>query len=433
MPTRLNAIQASYRIADDLRVSLPMLADLLNDPQPQVRDAVTRIFERHPAETYESVIRVLDNDAPDVRRNALELLQFFLHASLAQGGSQTAMSAAAYFDGRTSWALMTSRLDKDAIEVVTAALRRLTSDPDAGVRAESLFLLVATERGSIAETKRFLHDRGLSADAALMVRPDRDNVEAAVLKNILRFGPDAVALLPELLEMLNQPWQSSDLVAVGSPYTDRFGDDCIDYHGRIALVLKALEQIGPPAVVAIPVLEKRLNDLPDQQRPRVAVTLLKLGVPADVWLPYLVTTLTLPDSEDSADWRGVVHGKNLARWYAGRQLARFHPEEARRQVSKLLPRFQLANGKINTQAVCLIWAMAPAAKEAVPLLLRYVPCDDSPVYWHCVEILGEIGSDASVALPVLRSIGSDKSTDPEIRRRVMLAIPRIEGVTKSAE
>ena len=88
-------------------------------------------------------------------------------------------------------------------------------------------------------------------------------------------------------------------------------------------------------------------------------------------------------------------------FHAGRLLAIASPEDARRQVSLLVP--QLAPEKIaeKTSALSAVCGMAPEAQEAIPALSRLLECDERGVAYTAARALGGIGPAAASAVPAL--------------------------------
>jgi HEAT repeat protein len=138
---------------------------------------------------------------------------------------------------------------------------------------------------------------------------------------------------------------------------------------------------------AAPRLLQLMNENHDSRRIDVAWMLSATG--AD---PRAIIGITAPL---------LIENDTDTCFHAGRLCAIAGPEDARRQVSLLVP--QLAPEKIadRMSALHAVWGLAPEAQEAIPALSRLLECDQRNVARIAAKALGDIGPQAAPAIPLL--------------------------------
>ena len=114
--------------------------------------------------------------------------------------------------------------------------------------------------------------------------------------------------------------------------------------------------------------------------------------------PSEVVPLVLPLLDEKTDY-------NLC-WQAGQILARIDPDEARRQVSRMIREIEATESSLDGNAPCVqaLFGLRSVANEAVPLLIRLLSDTDRYVRSMAMSILGGIGPDAVPAVAMLKDL-----------------------------
>lgn len=222
-------------------------------------------------------------------------------------------------------------------------------------------------------------------------RCDLDHLLLEAVKELEEIGPDAKGAVPVLFKTLDYPGK---------------------YVGFYAA--QALGKIGFDGKAAVPMLLDLLADPNPYVRDAAACTLSKIGPDAKEAIPALIESL-----KDESDNVGLL---------AAVALGEIGPD-AKDAVPALIevynsPRSISIEGFQKVDAA--IWAlgkMGPAAKKAVPMLKRAL---NDRLCWQtrdtAAEALGEMGPDARDAVPALIR-GLRQSMVADLRRLLRLRPP----------
>jgi HEAT repeat protein len=410
---RVYAFSAYKQMCRDELELRELAVRLLADPDGSVRDDARNMLDRAGPEVIPAIIAALGNDSSLVRGEAIGILQ--RHRS---------------------------RLDEQ-LHTLIPAVRPLLSDPDPQVRRAAIEAICAWEGARPKDAREWLRDsdpqivsRGLGVidwhglDAAgsfpdlfrLLKDADGSRLRRLLppLKTLTLSGGGAV---PLLLAKINFPDDLPRRFAYERPL-------------RVEII-ETLAEIGAPADELIPLLEPYLADVsqgtwareilaqvsPTEARRQVSALISQLDIeePATIksalgslWgfrtqareaVPVLTRLLLNPDEEISKRATSL--------------LVAVSPEDSAPAVPILLARMERERLKpwgpyppsLNELA-----ALGPIAKDAVPVLLKYLDASPSDLSdmksnrglnWlrvHVILALGQIGCRDPDVLSLLRSL-----------------------------
>jgi HEAT repeat protein len=382
--TRRNAMLALAELGPDGQKSLPAIRTRLSDQDSSVRQTALLAFSKI-CDDQEQILATtagfLADSDPQARQFASGKLQTAgpsaIPALIAMANSECA-------DARLLVIRLLTDVDEDCDPgEVNAVLRRLLHDPDSAVRLQASTAVLARGAAELDEVRGCL-------------REEDPKLVSLALEAISSFGPDAVAVLPELQTLLedttgNRPWPGN--------------------------VLAFLKSAARPL---IPVLLKRSSEGRPYSRFRIAQALSEIGADPNDVVPILTPLLSQKD--------------DYVCWEAGRLLARIDPEEGRRQVSRLVG--QLANKEASLDGkdpdLQALSGLSSLAKEAVPLLMRLLSNSDWYVRSMAMGTLGGIGPDAAPAVPILMGFINRKAPSNYERFDVEPAIRALGSIGPAA-
>jgi HEAT repeat protein len=225
-------------------------------------------------------------------------------------------------------------------------LRGLIEDRDSAVRLDAIQAVVARREAGIDDVRRWLQSED----------PD---VRRQGMAAVGVLGRDAAPVLPELQALLEE-----------SANPER-------------LPIEALASMKEAARPLIPAVIRYGTAL------RVAPTLAEIGASPDE-LAEILTPL-LSDNDHNRCW------------HAGMLLAKLNPDEARRQVARLVDELTARESSIVSTDPSLnaLTGLGTQAKDAVPLLIRLLSHPQPYVPAMATATLGKIGPDAAPAVPAL--------------------------------
>ena len=265
-------------------------------------------------------------------------------------------------------------LDPAAAAVYPDLVRLAQADPDQSVRSTAISALWLGGAQAIPLLASFLQN------------PQAPLRNAAV-QTLYRLGPKARLAVPFLLADL-EGFSSSGvqaLGAIGGPDAVPKLIDLLDHRELRGHALSALQAIGPDARAAVP----RLMEMLDEERnvSQQAFQAL-LAVAADD-----MKTLSALETRALADF---VAGRGDAFLGPWRQAA------AHLLVRDLVKRLETDPELSNRQSyVRQLGDLGPAARSAVPLLLRLAKDGDDDLRYRIVIALGNITAEAQQVVPWL--------------------------------
>jgi HEAT repeat protein len=366
---RQSAISALWRISRDPEEAGGPIARMLADPDFDVRAAAAGTLEAIGQPVAGPVSEMLSSDAEAVRALALRVLR------------------------KTGW-------DSAALEI-DDTVRRLFDDPDPGIGLDALSTLVMRGSPRPDEIRELLQKREL-----VVIRGERRfprftfTAMDVALQAIARTGPQAAEFLPDILALLRPEEHQPDAAAI--------------FMKPASPLIPALCAMKSAARPALPFLLGRIENLPDAySRVSAARTLFEIGMDPDE-----LTNWVLPFLDDR-DLMVCLE--------AGRVLALVDPAEARRQVSRLIPRLA------ERPALFAVEGMAAEAAEAVTALIPIVDSDDPVASSVAASTLGGIGPDAAPAVPVLVARLAQEAAEPTTREAgIIEALVKIGPAARSA-
>ena len=379
---------------------------------------VTAAPAAQPPATAEAALRAkvralladLESDDRRVRRRASVALGKLGPESAAAVPDLAAALGGKDRHARISALLMLTRIGPAARDAVGALIKAL-KDEDRGVRysaAEALGAIGPAAKAAVPMLVLALKD----ADS---------DVQYHARKALGKIGPPAGEAVPALIRAVK------------------------DKDSRVrAAAATALGQIGPAAETAVPALVEALKDTDYQallkiglaavphliqalktgQRPlrrRAAEVLGKMGPAAKAAVPELIRTL----KEEKGGLRAA----------AAKALGGIGPVTkgvipALIQALRDGPSYEPGSGSIRPVRSGADDVLLKMQDQAVPALIRVVndPADEARVRREAVRLLGWIGPAAKAAVPTL--LKTLDSTDPSMRQQVVDSLGRIGPVTK---
>jgi HEAT repeat protein len=386
---RRNVLLSLMWIGPDAEEALGAIREQLRDTDGRIRSSAIRAYgaiSRDPTDVARVVAPLLGDESPDVRQAAVKTLEAIGRpAADAVFEHLQGTNAAARLPGlnvlqQIGWAASQPEIEE--------LIHECASAPDTAVRTEALLALARWGRLTAAETRDLLHaDDQSSRDAALSA--------------ILRAGPAAVENLADVVALVVSPESNEQK----NP-TQR------------SLALAAIRSMKSAALPAVPELWRFSSELSSWLRIEIGWTLLEIG--AD---PNEIARL-------AAQYLLDVNQDGDISYRSGRLCVLASPEEARSQVTRLLPHLAAESSTVKS-ALFAIWGMAPQAAGAVPELTSLLVSSDHEIVSVASRALGDIGPAAASAVPALRS--AFKRNEPSTyRSSILLAFAKIGPAARSA-
>jgi HEAT repeat protein len=373
--TRRHALFGLGRIGPEAAETVDHIRERLTDDDPQVRTYAMTAFwrvSRNPEAAAGVAGRLLADRDSRVREEAARFIETLGPPAI---GTVTEMLGSEFAPARIL-ALQMLRLwelDETRPEM-GEAVRALEDDPDPAVRTEALATIVACGKPTVSEIRLLLRQ-----DPLVIFRngpPEiyqRGNGMTIALAAVIRRGPDAAELLPDVLA----------LVGDGSNLTMPLWD--------VLSVLSALKTEARPAV---PRLRRLFEDFQNDSQPgrpessvRIAETMLDVSADPDEIVAILTPLLKSQELLVCRD--------------AGKLLCRVSPAAARRETMRLIDAMAKGDTPVDTRDFFALEGLAPFASDAVPVLIPLIDDPGKLVWATAITILGEIGPDAAPAVPML--------------------------------
>ena len=278
-------------------------------------------------------------------------------------------------------------LRKDIIDALVEACR----DPDPKVRYEAITAAAEWGCASPPQVQELLQD------------PER--VMTGLLA-IWSLGDDAAQLLPDILALLDDdaplPPVQTMRVPGSNPY--RFTD-----------VLYALSRMKTAARPAT----DRLVEFSGKHRGHasvlIAMTLHDIGAEEEVVAGVLSPLLLDPDSK----------------WGAGESMVKLCPQEARRQVSLLLPKLGTNETSVDNAVLYALDALGAQAQEAVPAVGPLLQNHDPQVVKSAAQMLRKAGIGSPDVVAKLAQGAGNESLPDDSRTACIDALASIGSAARS--
>ena len=376
---RRNALLALRLMGPEADEALASIRERFADEDAQVRsfaiDAYWHI-RRDPDDVSSVVAPMLKDPEVDVRKAAAIVLESI--GTPAIGRVVELLRSSVSADRRSALAVL-RRIGWDASQPqIEEVVRELTHDRE--VRVDAMQALATWGHPKAAEIRELLQQTEAADDLKSDPRSEPGPRETA-LRALIREGPSAADSLDNLLDLLEK-----------SPRGGR----------QWSLALAAVRAMQSSARPAAQRLLRLASDKNNSYRIDVGWTLLKIGAgPQEI---VRIAEPLLMDKDTDICFQ------------AGRLYATASPEEARRQVSRLIPLLTPEKRVEGLSALNAVWGLAPEAQEAIPALSRLLECDQPEVASTAARVLGDIGPRASALVPTLLE---HLARDLAVRRRSM--------------
>ncbi len=423
-------------LGPDARAAVPDLRDAVDDPDKGVRwaaaEALGRIGPAAAAATASLADALRD---PDLRVIAADSL----------GGIGPAARGAA--------PLLTDALkDKDGEFRWTAAIALTRIDTRAARAALPLFI-DKLEKGDLRarwDVAMYLMPMGLEAkDAAPAMREwarGGNGIAASALAAIA--GPDAIDVLPKLLSILEDDWDTTEYIAAIGPAAvpeviKLLKDPTAETHH---LAVKALGLLAPKAPEVIPVLIESLQSKEVAVRKAAADALGKIQPKLKQAIPALEAALRdeepairLAAAAALRSIRGLEpepavpvlvnllsHEKPDVRRDAAAALAAYGTN-AKAAVGPLREALKDADAGVRSAAACALARVtsAEANHAAIGVMIAALKDRDPRARRDAARFLGAVGADAREAAVALAAARLDENED--VRRAAAEALARIQA------
>ncbi len=482
---RLAAVDTLVGLREvDNSVALGPLSGALEDPDPSVRLAVTRVISQvvfsvlrsgnrteHLPSAVSSLLDIIKDDQPEIRSAALISLGMISSASshasvtspsdlervikvlvgsLDDRDAQIRRSAilallAAYRTTDVPPEVLARGLEDPVVENRLVTIRGLGAsvagldnawllrlynlalkDPDHSVRAECLEWV--SRRVFSANRPAFVPEM----IAGLRTKDPRERCK--VIGLIRAFESDARPAIPELLRILHDPVELDPAV---SQYQNGTADR--DPGSQAALALAAIARGTPEQAQVVKELMEVTRSSTLIRRYWAVWALGQFGPTAVEAAPLLIEIVT--DSElvrtNSANGRypgppeAEAHHleflevvmNSLARVAAG-------TSAAERSIAVLVPMLESEARAVRSVAVHALALFGPEASTAIPGLCRLLADEVPSVRAAAAEAIATFGLDASVAIAGLRRLLADP--DKFVKYTASRSLERIESLQKAA-
>lgn len=213
-----------------------------------------------------------------------------------------------------------------------------------------------------------------------------------------------------------------------------WGDEDQDLQKRVS---EALQKIGPAAKEAVPALTKLLADEKNEVRKNAIVTLANIHPEKKAAVPYLVEALR---DEDKRVRSGSAEALELigpaakdavpalikalgdeyeAVWEPAWQALLKIAQEEKDAVPELVKGLADENKYVRYFVAMILSYMKPPIEETIPVLIRALTDESAPswVFWDVARALGKFGPAAKDAVPAL--IKTLRASD--VRKRLVAA------------
>ena len=325
---RINSAIALTRINEGSPAIVDSVIGLLVDEDLSVRPAVIEALRDWSVEPLPAVVSLLDHESPVMRRSAVIILRRAV------------------------------REDPRLADLV----HRMTDDPDADVRAAARCAILGSGRATHDEFRQWLDD-------------GNDEVILTAIDSLRRLGPDAQALIPNLVACLGR------------------GDERIHFR-----VLRALRSFQLAAAPAIPAVFRFLESASPESIPEGLEVLVSAGAERELMVPLLRNLIQNRSSRVAAA--------------AARLLEELDPVAARAEVAKLAESLRNEERMRFDAVFAALWAMGPDAAPAVYELIERLHDRDPQMRIRAVEVLRRLGPAAAPAVPEIDALLKDSRTTP---------------------
>lgn len=387
---RRNALLGLRSMGTDAAAATDAVRERLADPDPQVRLCAVDAFwsiHRDPDGVCAIVAPLLGDGEASVRDTTARVLQSFgpkaIHpiAELLQTGALAAKVPALTVLRRIRWGETQPQIEQVVRD----------QSQDANLRIEALRTLATWGNPTAAELRELLQQPDREIGSAEW--PTEPGPREVALRAMVRHVPTDTENLEDILNLLTQPRTQAQ------PW--------IQWN----LALSVLQNMGSTAQPAEPRLLQLANETNDSSRIDIGWTLLRIGGDSQQIVRILQPLLTHKDTDLS--------------FHAGRLYVCASPEQARRQVSQLIPWLtdeKLAKGLSPLNAV---WGLAPEAQESLPALVRLLESRQPHVAAIAARTLRDMGPQAAAAVPVLLAQLARVDTQDYMRRTFVQTIGKI--------
>jgi len=301
-------------------------------------------------------------------------------------------------------------------------------DPDSTIREHAEKALQAIDPRFL-ESSRARINEGTAANVAKVIQMLRDGdfpKKYGALEVVQVYGPSAKLAVPELIKALDgfSPPTAGPLGVTAKMNSQREAAEALAEIGPDAAAAvpalvarvriggcfhpsfcKALGRIGPSAEQAVPVLQEVLQDDDPSTRLAAADALTQI-VPSQCSDAVAVLRALQHDPKLAQVWQSDGHG-------SASLTERLDFESPQSRMFRL-------------RAAVPLWKLHLESQSPVPALLQEMGKPESADAIWCVELLGDLGSDAREALPKLALlVGPEKWIG--LRRAAAIAIRKINS------
>jgi HEAT repeat protein len=431
---RISALFGLGRIGPRASHATKSVRNALQDPDPVIRSVAVGTF-RHIHAQYDAVVPILVPMLDDSNSGVREAVEQMLE-EISQHDIQMLVAALLREPEnlrRRIWPVLHKVSKRGTLPGVSDSIRTMLDHSDPAIRDEALLTIVSWQKGSVAEIREVFEKGEIRCTSS---GPDEEGLAAidVALQAMANLGDDLVEFQPEVMRLLNS---QEVLESRSNPNEAESPVPASHYelHSRFQNLLLVLSRMKSAGRSAIPILVHRMNELHEINRIPVARTLVDLECDPDVVVPVLVPLLVerFPDQVDAefADRRRIYESSHQAAMV----LIRASPDEARRQISLLLPRLGTSETGIDKDVLRSIAGLSSIADEAVATVLTPLVSDiDRDVRRLAIDALSRMGDRAAPAVPSLIALLELNSIDrdQELSRRIIKTLGQIGPGAKTA-
>jgi HEAT repeat protein len=441
---RREAIEALRKIKPDKEVLFPLLVNLLSDVEPSVAVAaaasladvgeeivplmnqalgneksrfwailVLSDLGPQAKDAVPSLLKALDSDKPEVRREVLMCL-----GEIGPGAKDAIPQLTQALEDEDKAVVFAASYALAKIGVEAKSASRAISQ---GLRSEDEFLQIVSAWALIkvnADNETAI-EKGLPWLLQGLQNRENKAVRIAAARAIVDLKPPHEILIPKISKIMEEgtPETRAELIeavaAVGAEAVPGLSR-ALKYEDIRPMAAQALGQIGPDAAEAVPALTQYLAESNTETQREILFALGQIGAASKSAVPEVLKQLE--NEDEDVRYSAVFALGNIG-------------QEASDAVPELIKNIKSDDEFYRLVSAWALVKISPKneelAKLGLPLLILALKHDRAFVRIEAINTLGELGEAASPAVPALKEALEDP--DEDVRRLAAEALKKISA------